>query len=494
MFLDKLFIVFTQIVSFHIATAQVPGWYLKDVEENIGVWRADNSKYGSNSEIYDFYEIEWKQTLNKYALTGKLFGVVGDQRTDVLWRFIQYWDIEEGQAVVLQFGKGGITGKGNLITKGKDSTELLQVFNSEKSSYQTGHRTKHFRDEKIAKSFSVTKDGNWELNREYKWIKRPSEGTMCQQLIYSENLRNRISEAKASTFLVYTPPSYFIKPENRYPVLYLLHSYGEDASSWKESPHTQGFNLLTSMDSLITNNVIEEMIVVIPDCSNKYGGNWYTNSSTTGLWINFIADELVSHIDENFRTISKVECRGIAGHSMGGYGALKIAMKRPEVFSAVYAMSSVNLSTDEMANTRYGDLLEKVNRNSPLRDYTLFDRLILSKAMAFVPSDKPPYYADFLYNKKGRQLIRDEDVWKNWSRHLLINQIEDFNNKNQSLNIAIEHGSEDFLVNESRMFSKKLNEFGIKHTYTEYVGGHTNRFRIRLENYVLPFFSRNLTR
>jgi S-formylglutathione hydrolase FrmB len=73
--------------------------------------------------------------------------------------------------------------------------------------------------------------------------------------------------------------------------------------------------------------------------TNKLGGSFYVNSSVTGDWEDFIAQDVVGYVDSNFRTLAQSESRGITGHSMGGFGALNIAMHRPDVFGAVYSMS-----------------------------------------------------------------------------------------------------------------------------------------------------------
>ena len=69
-------------------------------------------------------------------------------------------------------------------------------------------------------------------------------------------------------------------------------------------------------------------------------GSFYSNSKATGDWETFIAVELVNYIDSHYRTIPNRMSRGLAGHSMGGYGTFRIGMKHPEVFSSLYAMSA----------------------------------------------------------------------------------------------------------------------------------------------------------
>jgi pimeloyl-ACP methyl ester carboxylesterase len=66
----------------------------------------------------------------------------------------------------------------------------------------------------------------------------------------------------------------------------------------------------------------------------------YSASITTGDWESYIADDLVAYIDSNYRTIASRESRGLSGHSMGGYGTLRIGMKRPDAYAVLYQMAA----------------------------------------------------------------------------------------------------------------------------------------------------------
>ena len=92
-----------------------------------------------------------------------------------------------------------------------------------------------------------------------------------------------------------------------------------------------------------------EMIVVIPDAFTKYSGSMFSNSPTTGFWETFVADDLTAYIDKRYRTIASRDGRGLAGHSMGGYGTMRIGMKQGHAFGALYAMSSCCLMNDPAA-------------------------------------------------------------------------------------------------------------------------------------------------
>jgi S-formylglutathione hydrolase FrmB len=146
--------------------------------------------------------------------------------------------------------------------------------------------------------------------------------------------------------IVYLPPSYTTQPQRRYPVVYFLHGYGANADAY-----ARVLALPDGPDRAIAAGA-REMIIVLPDAFTKYSGSMYSSSLTTGDWETFVARDLTGYIDAHYRTIATREGRGLAGHSMGGYGTMRIGMKRSETFNAMYAMSSCCLMNDPGGGTR----------------------------------------------------------------------------------------------------------------------------------------------
>lgn len=128
-----------------------------------------------------------------------------------------------------------------------------------------------------------------------------------------------------------------------FPSLYLLHGFLGDHRYFKGL-----FMLGDILNEMISTGEIEPMIIVTPDCWNIFGGSFYTNSpedpalgiSFSGNFEDFIVDSLISYVTFNFNVDTASARRGISGHGMGGYGALTLAMKHPELFSSVSSMSA----------------------------------------------------------------------------------------------------------------------------------------------------------
>src|SRR5579864_910805 len=137
---------------------------------------------------------------------------------------------------------------------------------------------------------------------------------------------------------IYLPPSYASDRTRRYPVVYVLHGFTDSDDRWfglKQS----FINLPAVTDRALANGSAREMILVMPNAYTAYQGSMYSTSVATGDWDRFVSEDLVSYIDSHYRTIAQVASRGLAGHSMGGYGTIRIGMKHPEVFSSIYILS-----------------------------------------------------------------------------------------------------------------------------------------------------------
>jgi S-formylglutathione hydrolase FrmB len=147
---------------------------------------------------------------------------------------------------------------------------------------------------------------------------------------------------------VYLPPSYAASPAKKYPVLYFLHGLFEDETRWSTRGQTDQI-----MNRMIAEGKIGEFIVAIP-----YGGtSFYTNTRDgSEKWEDAIVTEFIPMIESNYRVNATRTTRGISGTSMGGYGALKIAMKHPDMFGSASAHSAVLLQDLSAAKVSAGRL------------------------------------------------------------------------------------------------------------------------------------------
>jgi len=119
--------------------------------------------------------------------------------------------------------------------------------------------------------------------------------------------------------LVFLPPSYGKDKSRHYPVVYALHGYSIGAEQWAHEIH-----LPQTIEGAFAQGG-KEMIIVLPDSKTVHNGSMYSSSVTTGDFEQFIAHDLVTEIDNRYRTIPNRQGRGLVGHSMGGRTALRCA-------------------------------------------------------------------------------------------------------------------------------------------------------------------------
>src|SRR6185436_3580398 len=116
------------------------------------------------------------------------------------------------------------------------------------------------------------------------------------------------------------------------------HGYSIGAEQWTHEIHVP-----QTIEGAFARGA-RDMIVVLPDSKTVHNGSMYSSSVTTGDFEAFIARDVVSYVDAHYRTIPARASRGLAGHSMGGYGASRIGMKHADVFGSLYIMSPCCLS------------------------------------------------------------------------------------------------------------------------------------------------------
>lgn len=281
---------------------------------------------------------------------------------------------------------------------------------------------------------------------------------------------------------VYLPPSYAKQSGRRYPVLYFLHGYTAHAESyWKM------MTVPEAADQQMSGGALNEMILVLPDAFTVYDGSMYSNSPTTGDWEDYISQDLVSYIDSHYRTIAAREARGLAGHSMGGYGTVRIGMKHPEVFSAIYAMSSCCLMNNPQPGRSTAPAAQKGDEKGrgPRMRKALF-----AQAAAWAPNPmNPPQFFD-LPEKDGEFRPAIAAKWVANSPLVMVDQYVPNLKKYRA--IAMDVGLQDPLLANNQDLDHALSRLGVTHSFETYEGTHVSRVKDRFATKVLPFFSTNL--
>lgn len=306
-------------------------------------------------------------------------------------------------------------------------------------------------------------------------------------------LANLLGDPTERTVLVYLPPTYDRSPDRRYPVFYLLHAFGAPNRTWLGGEGSyEGLDLTAVLDSLAAVDSVSEMIVVMPDGLTRWGGSWYVDSPVSGGWETYLSEDLVRYVDGAFRTIPHRSARGVAEQSMGAYGALSLAMHRPEVLGVVFAMSPVHTENPNPlgelgARAALAADVDKIDR-APIPA-----RVVWSKAAAFSPApDQPAPNAVLPYREEGGRVVRIDSTWRRWVDATLGAQLDSRAAELRGSTMRIEVGTQDPLAPEVQRLSARLTDRGVHHEYAEFESGHVQGVRRRLESSMLRFSSRAL--
>ncbi len=204
-------------------------------------------------------------------------------------------------------------------------------------------------------------------------------------------------------FYVYTPPDYDSNTAKKYPVLYILHGGGEDASGWA----TQGKTDLI-LDNLIAAKKAEPMLVVMPDAN--VGGSAFEESGLK-VFESEMKSTIIPFVEKNYRVKTDASSRALAGLSMGGINTLYTGVKNNDMFSYLGVFSSgwITPAQDNVAKAQY----------------------------------------DYLKTNAATVNNNLKQFWIGMG------------------------GKEDIAYKNCQVMLAKLDELKIKHSYSEYPGGHT---------------------
>ncbi len=249
--------------------------------------------------------------------------------------------------------------------------------------------------------------------------------TIEKRDVYSDAMKKNIPVN------VILPDSSKTDATKRYPVVYLLHGAGGNYRNWSVDAR----DLLKEVDK-------NDFIVVCPNAENS----WYIDSPVDDScrYSTFCGKELIAWIDNHYRTIPNRENRAVCGLSMGGYGAMYLAINHLDTFSIAVSLS--------------GGL------------------------------DIRPYNSWNLPNILGDRKEHPE----NWEKYTIINQIDKL--KNRDLAISIDCGTEDFFLEVNRAARKKLLERKIEHDYCERPGNHSWDYWNNAFPYAAIFMNKHFTR
>lgn len=294
--------------------------------------------------------------------------------------------------------------------------------------------------------------------------------------------RNSLGDPSLRRLSVYVPEGYE-QGNRKYPTLFALASYPSSGYMMLyKKPFSESFE--GRLDRLISSGALPPCLVVFPDCSTQWGGSQYINSEGTGRYEDYICKDVLNFVETHFRTINSPEARGVLGHSSGGYGAITLAWKNPDIFGSAACHAgdmgfehcylpdfpSVMISLEKAGGV--ATFVEKFFKKAKKKqdDFNVINTLAM--AAAYSPQLNLPCGFELPFDLKTCEL--KADVWTRWLAHDPVRLVESLEANARKVKLFFDCGifDEYRLFVGSRLLSKKMKEKNIDHVYEEFDDNH----------------------
>jgi enterochelin esterase-like enzyme len=295
---------------------------------------------------------------------------------------------------------------------------------------------------------------------------------------------NPLKDPYKRDVIVYLPPDYTPSDSSGYVTVFGLVGFGGRGKMLlNEDPFEE--TIEERMNRLIsTNKKCGPMLIVLVDCFTKLGGNQYINSSATGMYEDYILNEIVPFIDENYNC----SFRALFGHSSGGYGSIILAMRHPEIFQGFASHSgdsgfeycylpdfpkALNVFIQAGGPAKWFDNFWKKPNRHQQNDMVALNVMAMAAHYSPNPNSKETMGIDFPFNLQTGEIL--QDVWNRWLSWDPTRLVEKYHSSLERLKVIyIDCGTKDEFNLQwgTRVLHSKLEKMNIRHFYHEFDNGH----------------------
>ena len=253
----------------------------------------------------------------------------------------------------------------------------------------------------------------------------------------------------------------------RYPVLYLLHGLTQNYTAWGRSNGTPFYA-----------GLYDDLIVVMPDGGNSWYVNWAANEGgQSNNWEDHIIRDVVNHVDWNFRTIARREGRAITGLSMGGYGAITLGLRNPEMFISIGSTSGALEHARQIARRMRGEAPPRPQRAGRQRPQPTAEQQAARAAQRRRPNPLigiDGFSSQEERSPQGQEFVTAEDA----DAYDPFTIVAGLSNE-QLPHIYLDCGTEDRLISGARELAGILMERDIPFDYMQMGGAHNAAYWIQ---------------
>ena len=317
---------------------------------------------------------------------------------------------------------------------------------------------------------------------------RPLAGVLDELVVESDALAdNPLGDPARRPLYVYRPPGVDLDHPKGLPSVYVIQGFTGQIDMWTARAALEP-NMIERIDAMFAARLCPDALVVFVDAWTSRGGSQFINSASTGRYLDYLCDEVVSFVDERYPTLAGRDHRGLAGKSSGGYGAMVVPMLRPDVFGALASHAG-----DALFECCYLPAFRGVARS--LRDHfdgsyeVFFEELagadhfdfsrygepfeMYGYASAYSPDLTAPGRALLPFEISTGRLI--DDVWALWLEHDPVRMASHHADALRSMHriyLDAGKGDEYYLDLGAQAFAQELLKIGAAHTLELFEGKH----------------------
>jgi Putative esterase len=298
---------------------------------------------------------------------------------------------------------------------------------------------------------------------------------------------NPLGDPSERPAAVYVPPGYDAEGSRRYPVLYVLHGYTGNVAALLGSRPWET-NVFQYVDRLVTERRMNPGILVVVDGFTRLGGSQYVDSIHNGNYATYVVDEIVGHVDRNYRTIAREGGRAVLGKSSGGFGAMHLVLEHPGIFAAFashsgdsyfryahpIAFPDVHRTLEKHGFDLEGfvDAFERKHKRSRA-EYSTME--MLGYAAAYSPASSRAFDLDLPFDCKTGEL-RD-DVFARWLSFDPAERVSGARDRLERLRLRyLDCGrcDEYGLDVGARVVTQRIRDLGLEVQHEEFDDDHRN--------------------
>jgi S-formylglutathione hydrolase FrmB len=306
---------------------------------------------------------------------------------------------------------------------------------------------------------------------------------------------NPLGDPARRSVPVWLPPSYDREPGRRYPTIFWLAGFSSTGASLFQGGPWQP-SLDDRLERLIAGGHMGEVILVAPDCFTRFGGSQYLDSEASGRYETHVCGELIAAVDARFRTVAAREARAIGGKSSGGYGALVLGMRHPELFGAVashagdgYFELSIAQDIPKAFRTlrRHGGVagfLRQFDAAATKRSEDFTTIMMLAMSAAYAPDPRAPHGFSLPFDLETGEIVAE--VWRRFKAWDPVEMIARHAEALRGMKLVyLDAGTRDEwgLDVAARVMAARMRALGIAVDHEEFEDGHRGtayRFEVSL--------------